>query len=391
MPDRGHELVSAFWRRFGHPPKWVGEAAGRVNLIGEHTDYNEGFVLPVAIDRTTLVAAGPSAHSLSRVWAIDLRDEADFDAREPDRVRDPSWVNYVVGAAWALVRAGFPPGQVDMAVQSTVPMGAGLSSSAALEVATTAVLASAAGAALPPRDLALLAHRAESEFVGVPCGVMDQFVSALAQPDTALLIDCRSLQLQWEPLELTRQGLALVVVDSAVRRRLADSAYKERREQCQQAARLLERFLSKPIRALRDVSAVELDSVGSDLPPVLLKRARHVITENARVLRCVEALRQRRLDELGALLAESHRSLRDDYQVSCPELDLLVRLAWNTRGVVGARLTGAGFGGCTVNLVHADAVGTFAREVVEEYRRRAGKPATMHVCRAAGGVSLTTL
>lgn len=360
-------------------------------MIGEHTDYNDGFVLPVAIDRTVLVAAAPSNGSVSRVWSLNLNEQSAFDACRPERAEAQPWSNYLRGVTWVLAQTGHCSGQRDLALQSDVPMGAGLSSSAALEVATAVVLAAAAETRLSPSDLALLAHRAETEFVGVPCGIMDQFVSALGVEDGALLIDCRTHQVEPVPLHFQQQGVALVVVDSGVSRHLAGSAYRERRQQCEEAVLRLRPLLSREIRNLRDVTPADLEAAGSLLPPTLLRRARHVVSENARVARCVEALRQRRLEEVGELLAESHRSLRDDYQVSSPELDLLVDLAGRTPGVLGARLTGAGFGGCTVHLVRTDALEPFERQVVLEYQRRTGRPARMHLCRAVGGAAVARL
>ena len=376
LQDRKQGLVSAFTTRFGRPPALIAEAPGRVNLIGEHTDYNGGFVLPVAIDRTTLVAASAAREAASRVWSIDLAAESRFLAGRPDRDAKEPWSDYVRGVAWAMARSRHRLRQLDLAIQSSVPIGAGLSSSAALEVATAAAFAKAGSLALTPRELALLAHDAEVGFVGVPCGIMDQFVACLGVEDHALLIDCRSHDVEPVPLGLKAAGLALVVVDSGVPRRLAQSAYRERREQCEAAVRLLNPLLPNRAATLRDVTPEDLCTHGSGLPPVLLKRVRHVVTENQRVLRCVRALRQRRLEEVGTLLAES---------------DLLVELAWRAPGVVGARLTGAGFGGCTVNLVRVDAVEGFRLQVAEEYRRRTGMEARTYLCQATHGVRVETV
>ncbi|MHB0869513.1 MAG: galactokinase [Chloroflexota bacterium] len=384
--DRRDALMSAFRTHFGRPPTWIAEAPGRVNLIGEHTDYNDGFVLPVAIDRSALVAAAPGNGIASRVWSINLNAESAFDARNPTPTGAQPWSNYIRGVAWALAQTGRCPGQMDLAVESDVPMGAGLSSSAALEVATAAILSMATEANLPPLELALLAHQAENEFVGVPCGIMDQLVSALGAEDHALLIDCRSRSIEYVRLRLQEQGVELIVVDSGVSRQLAASAYRARRQQCEEAVLALRPHIPRPITHLRDVTPADLAAQGSHLPPILLRRARHVVSENERVSRSVEALSAGRLEELGQLLADSHLSLREDYQVSVFELDLLVDLARRLPGVIGARLTGAGFGGCTVNLVRVEAVGQFERQVVHEYRRRTGRPAQMHLSQASSGV-----
>jgi galactokinase len=276
--------------------------------------------------------------------------------------------------------------QADLAIESDVPMGAGLSSSAALEVATVAALARVARHDLEPAEIARIAHRAEAEFVGVPCGIMDQVASALGVDDSALLIDCRSGEVESVPLGLETQGLALVVVESGVSRRLAGSAYLERREECREACRFLRGPLSRPVGSLREVTLEDLALVGDQLPRTLLRKARHVVSENRRVLDFVSALRDQDIEEAGALMAVSHRSLRDDFEVSTPELDLLVELAARTRGTIGARLTGAGFGGCTVNLVHAETISYFQAAVVDEYIRRTGRKARMHVFRPVVGV-----
>jgi galactokinase len=235
-------------------------------------------------------------------------------------------------------------------------------------------------------EIARIAHRAETDFVGMPCGIMDQFASALSVEDAALLIDCRTEDVKAVPLEMESQNLALVVVDSGASRELASSAYAERREECREACRILRGPLARAVTSLRDVSLEDLALVGDQLPRTLRRRARHVVSENGRVIEFVATLRDRRLDHVGALMAESHRSLRDDYEVSSTELDLLVELAGRAPGVVGARLTGAGFGGCTVNIVRKDMVGRFREDVVEEYKRRTGRKAALHVCRPAGGV-----
>jgi galactokinase len=386
--DPRDTLISAFRERFDKEPLWVGEAPGRVNLIGEHTDYNDGFVLPVAIDYTTLVAAAPSMGSHFRVWSLDMKDEAVFDSAELKPNKRRAWSNYVIGVAWAYRQAGYQIPPLDLAVSSRVPRGAGLSSSAALEVSVAVVFAAASGLSIAPVDLALIAHRAEAEFVGVPCGIMDQFISSLGKDGNALLIDCRTRDYQPVPMELDRHGLALVVVDSGVRRRLATSAYTERRRQCEQAVSALNRLVPREITSLRDVSEADLLEHRGELPRVLFKRARHVVSENARVLGCVNALRSRRYREVGSLLVESHRSLKEDFEVSSPELDLLVELSLETQGVLGARLTGAGFGGCTVNLISESSIDRFRTNVLTEYQKKSGKTPRMYICRASTGARL---
>ena len=373
-------LVDGFRRRFGRPPQLVAEAPGRVNLIGEHTDYNEGHVLPLAIDRTVAVAAAPQAEVV-QAYSLDYDQDDSFSLAEARPLPEGGWRNYVRGVAWALWEAGHPLCGLQLALAGDVPIGAGLSSSAALEVAVAAAFAAAGGIHLDPRDLALLAQRAENGFVGVQCGVMDQFAAVFGRSDHALLIDCRSLDVEPVPLRLDERGI-VVVVDSAVRRALGDSPYNQRRRECVQAAAAL------GVSALRDVTPDELEARRRELPPDLYRRARHVATEEARVTAAVDALKGDDLETLGRLLCESHESLRDDFQVSCRELDLLVDLAANVGDVLGARLTGAGFGGCTLNLVRRGALDAFRCGVLQEYRERTGLPAEMHVVRASRGLEV---
>lgn len=392
---RLRRLAAAFESRFGRRPTAVSAAPGRVNLIGEHLDYNEGHVLPVAIDRTIMVAFAARPDGRVRLYSLDFDQESAFDLQGIEKDPDAPWSDYVRGVAWALREAGHRLSGLDAALQGDVPIGAGLSSSAALEVAALGTFEAASGLRLDRRDLALLGQRAENGFVGVSCGVMDQMAAALGRTGHALLIDCRSLEHEFVALPLEaagaagRGGLCLVVTDSGVRRALLDSQYNVRRDECRRAAELLAAAIAdRPIAALRDVRPEDLARHGDVLPPDLRKRARHVVEEERRVLRSVEALRGRDVEALGEMLDASHRSLRDDFEVSCPELDLLVDLARAQPGVLGARLTGAGFGGCTVNLVRAEALEAFREHVVERYRAQTGKEGRMYVCRAAGGLTL---
>jgi galactokinase len=374
-------LLDAFRRRFGRPAQLVADAPGRVNLIGEHTDYNEGHVLPLAIDRTVAVAAAPRADAV-HAYSLDYDQEDCFSLAEIRSLPDGGWRNYVRGVAWALREAEHGVRGLQLAVTGDVPLGAGLSSSAALEVAVAGAFSASGEIPLDPRELALLAQRAENDFVGVQCGIMDQLAAVFGQPDHALLIDCRSLDVEAVPLTLEERGVAVVIVDSAVRRSLGDSPYNERRRECAQAAAAL------GVPTLRDVAPDELEARRGELPPELYHRARHVVTEEARVAAAGDALRRGDLETLGRLLFQSHKSLRDDFQVSCPDLDLLVDVAARAEGVLGARLTGAGFGGCTLNLVRRGALDAFRRGVLETYRQRTGLPAEMHIVRASQGLQV---
>lgn len=377
--DRPERLCVAFRRQWGAEPVLCARAPGRVNLIGEHTDYNDGFVLPMAIDRDIWMAFRPREDRTVRLWSLDFGQASVFaldafanDASEP-------WSNYVRGVAWALGEKGIALRGLDAVIQGTVPIGAGLSSSAALEVAAGLALLASAGETLPPEELALACQRAENAFVGNRCGIMDQFVAVLGRAGHALFLDCRTLEYRHVPLPA---DFRIVVANSMVKRALVDSAYNERRSQCEEAARML------GVRALRDADEAALASARSRLSDVVYRRARHVITENARVVQAVAAMRRGEAETFGALMDASHASLRDDYEVSCRELDALVEIARRQVGCLGARLTGAGFGGCTVNLVRVDAVDAFVTALRRGYREQTGLDAEIYVCAAADGAGV---
>jgi galactokinase len=397
---RAKQLRARFRSHFGGEPDFVARAPGRINLIGEHTDYNGGFVLPAAINRTIQVAARAVRNSsIVEMVSVDYEGRTSFDLRDisPEDDEALAWSNYVRAVAWALNQKGLLdlqklPG-AQMVIEGNVPRGSGLSSSAAIEVASALCFTRFAGVDVDRPALALACQTAENEFIGVKSGIMDQFISALGQPDSALLIDTRSLDYRPVPLGLDDLGCKLVAVDSAAPRTLASTAYNQRRAECEEAVGLLAPRLGLgPNAQLRDITSAQLETNAGVLPEILLKRARHVIRENERTLQAVglmdEGLGQGdNLQRFGELLYASHRSLRDDYEVSSAQLDLLVDLASKCEGVIGARMTGAGFGGCTVNMVQADHLDNFAREVVEEYRRRSGLDAELNVCRAVEGGS----
>jgi len=364
-----------FEQRYGHAPKIVAEAPGRVNLIGEHTDYNDGFVLPAAIDRTITVAMAPREDGVIRAYSLDYEQSDEFPAARVRRFMGSKggWRDYVRGIVWALQDEHLDVGGADLSISGDVPQGAGLSSSAAIELAVAGVLT--ADLDIDRKQLALLCRKTENLFVGVQCGVMDQLASALGHAGHALLIDCRSLEHEAVPLP---PGVAIVVIDSGVSRSLADTPFNARREECAEAAQAL------GLKSLRDADEEMLDKLSG----VLQKRARHVVTENRRVLAAVEALKGGDIERLKCLMAASHTSLRDDYEVSTPELDTLVKLATGAGGI-GARLTGAGFGGCTVNLVRAEGVDAFTAAVLPEYERKTGRTARAHVCAATDGMRVS--
>lgn len=380
-------LVETFKRRYGNRPR-IFSAPGRVNLIGEHTDYNEGFVLPIAIDRRTFVAAAANGTSDVRIDSQDLQEGATFSLRHTDVQFENKWTAYVGGVALELQAAGLELCGADLAISSDVPIGAGLSSSAALEIAVATALISINGQAAAPTTIALAAQNAEHKYVGTKCGVMDQLAVTLGQRNHALLIDCRSLGISQILLNLP--DAILVVCDTNVKHDLAASAYNQRRRECEQAVDFFRQYLPA-IRSLRDLDPVTFEMYDRSLPDVLRRRTRHVVTENARTVAAADALAQGNLDHVGRLMYDSHKSLRDDYQVSAPELDLLIDLAQSFPGVIGARMTGGGFGGCTINLLRRDAFSGFSEFVKTRYRAASGIEAAIYSVNADDGVKEVVL
>jgi galactokinase len=340
----------------------VVRAPGRVNLIGEHTDYNDGFVLPAIIDRHAEVILRRRSDRQVRILALDLDERREVDLDQPIDSTDSGWLPYALGVVHEFVRRGLIDRGVDLLFHSDVPIGAGLSSSAAIEVATALALDAAFNLWLDPIDMALLCRDVEHRYAGVRCGIMDQFASRLGRPDHALLIDCRSLEARHVPLPF--DGHRVVIIDSGVRRELADSRYNDRRTECEEAVSILSDAESS-ITSLRDVSAKMLSDHQGLLSPIQLSRARHVVSENERVIEACACLASGDLPTVGRMMNASHFSLRDDYEVSHPALDRLVEEASRIEGVLGARLTGAGFGGCTVNLVTEAALPELENRLVE--------------------------
>jgi galactokinase len=340
-------------------------APGRVNLIGEHTDYNDGFVMPVALDFSTWVRLSPLEQRRLQIHSENFNEDVEVDLDDKNLKARGHWSDYPIGVAVEMERAGHPLHGASLRIRGDVPIGSGLSSSAAIEVATACALAANSDLKIDTRELALLCQRAENEFVGARVGIMDQFVSLFGQAQHALLLDCRSLEFKLLPLP---DNVRLIICNTMVKHELASSAYNERREQCEEGVRLLAQFYPN-VKALRDVTTEQLEQHRSELPEVIYRRCRHVVTENARVLEAGEALERHDLDQFGKLMRESHVSLRDDYEVSSDELDLMVELAGKIEGVYGARMTGGGFGGSTVNLVREEQADDFRARIAEEYER----------------------
>jgi galactokinase len=377
----GADLGRRLRERVGAGARLV-RAPGRVNLIGEHTDYNDGWVLPVAIDRFAWVAAVARPDQKLLVHSENLGETVTLDLDEADAAPRRDWSDYPHGVARALVADGVALRGALLRLASEVPLGAGLSSSAALEVAVGRALIELSGEPVDAVRLAILCQRAENEFVGMRCGIMDQMISSVARPGHALLLDCRSLE--HRPVRLP-DALRLVVCNTGVRHELASGEYNRRRAECEEGVRIVAGVVGREIRALRDVAPADLAASRERMSDAVYRRCRHVVGENRRVLEFVDALGRGDRRALARAMAESHASLRDDFAVSCRELDLLVDLAVSQPGVHGARMTGGGFGGCTVNLVEGDAVDAFRHRVAAGYRRETGRSPEILVSAAAGG------
>lgn len=412
LPQPAQDGLEKFPIAFHDDVNYSGEigvawAPGRVNLIGEHTDYNDGYVLPIAIDRVTAFAGRRRDDGIVRIWSRHFEDYAQFplaglpETFEQLRTGLPSWARYVLGVATELVKAGMPLSGFDAVVTGNVPLGGGMSSSAALEVATAQACAHFSGgrftigaehATLRPLEVAALCQNAEHRASGVQSGILDQAASCLGRSEYAVFLDCRSLDYRYLPFRAP--DFSLVVIDTGVRRELAASAYNERRQQCDEATRLLRDIIlqrepenesAQHISALRDITPEQFARYGPELPELLRRRAGYIIAEDARVLQTVKFLEANEFVEIGKLLWQGHAGLRDDYEVSCFELDMLVEIAGGIEGVLGARMLGGGFGGCTINLVRNDALGALRSAVEQQYPERTGRSATIDICRAAGG------
>jgi galactokinase len=375
------ELKDRFRREFGAEPRLY-RAPGRVNLIGEHTDYNDGFVMPAALELRTWAAAAARPDRRLRIQSLRLGAAVEFDLDDLAPAPRRDWSDYVRGVAVMLQKAGHRLVGADLMIDSDVPIGAGLSSSAALEVSTGYALLDLAGVAVDRTELALSCQRAENEFVGMRCGIMDQFVSCHGAAAHALLLDCRSLTFRLAPIA---PSVRLVICNSMVRHQLAAGEYNLRRAECERGVALLAPALPN-VRALRDVSAADLAAHAGALPELTFRRCRHIVTENDRVLRAGAALDAGEVEEFGRLMNASHVSMRDDYEISCRELDILVELAWGVEGVLGSRMTGGGFGGCTVSMVRADAVEPFAASIAAGYAAATGITPEILVCSPGDGV-----
>ncbi len=383
-------VVQFFREKFGYSPAYVARAPGRVNLLGEHVDYNDGFVLPAAIDRSTYIAFSPADSDQTSVWAADFGQQAAFSRQtmgyktQPDGSPLFDWAEYPAGVAWALSEKDLAVKGLCAVFSSDVPRGAGLSSSASVELAFATAWKTLGGWQTSPMELALLSQRAENKYVGVNCGIMDQFASACGEKDRLLLLDCRSLKYQTLPLP---DSVVIIIADTGVRHSHATDAYNDRRASCEEAVHILKLDLSD-IESLRDVSIADLDKLSSKLPVEVGKRARHVVEEIDRTRLAVRLLERSDMEGFGQLMNECHANLRDLYEVSCPELDVMAHIAQSLDGCYGARMTGGGFGGCTVNLVTKEMADRFTKMLAAKYESETGLHPEIYTCRASSGAGL---
>ena len=370
-------LIDKFETQFDHAPAFIIRAPGRVNLLGEHTDYNDGFVLPMAIDRAVWIAFHPREDQQVNIYASNFDERLSFSVAYLEK--GEGWGEYLKGVANALNAEGFPLNGWDGVMVGDVPVGAGLSSSAAVEIAATRAFSLASGWEWDPRRMAQIGQRAEVDGVGVNSGIMDQMVSAAAIAGNALFLDTRSLEFEQIPLP---KDVAVVVMDTSTRRGLVTSAYNTRRDECEQAAKILR------VKALRDVNLDALIEKKNDLGKIVFRRAKHVVTENQRVLDAIAAFQKDDIKTVGRLFNESHGSLRDDFEVTNDALNWIVEIAQSQPGCYGARMTGAGFGGAAVALVKMNAVGAFKKAVEEGYRQKSEMDAAIYICEASAGASV---
>ncbi|PKO19907.1 galactokinase [candidate division BRC1 bacterium HGW-BRC1-1] len=378
-------VARVFAEQFSRAPVWIARAPGRVNIIGEHTDYNGGFVLPCAINRDIVLAAAPREDHVLRLYSLNYGERFDVDLTQPLALpKRRGWYSYLLATAAQFVERGFELPGLEVAIEGDVPLGSGLSSSAALEVAMATLLNHILGAGLSSVEVALLAQAAEhSPFVGVRCGIMDQFASALGSEDQAILLDCHTHEFEGVPLG--GGAFEIVIIDSMKRRGLVDSAYNERREACEQGLEILRKKSGVEYPSLRHVPREVFESCKASLPENICKRVRHNISENERVVRFAELAREGNWEEAGRLLYESHASLRDDFEVSCVELDAIVDAAAKVPGVLGCRMTGAGFGGCAVAMVRPTQSENFIHQMQTLLKKELGQEPIFYVTKAEEG------
>jgi galactokinase len=385
MKETANHAVREFAKIYGGAPQWLAAAPGRVNLIGEHTDYNDGFVMPMAIERYTVIAAAP-ARDTGRITLRSTANHEEFIIRLGDALKPlgrGKWANYAAGVVAGFLAHGVKPGGFDALVHSNVPLGGGLSSSAALEVATATLLEAITGRALDPVEKALLCQQAEHDFAGMPCGIMDQFISVLGRAGQLLLLDCRSRQPELVPM--TDPTVTVLIINTNVKHELTGSEYPTRRKQCEAAAKAL------GLVSLRDATPEMLEQGKNKMDEVVYRRARHVIGEIRRTVQAAQAVRDSNWPAVGEFMYASHDSLKDDYEVSCKELDIVVDIARSIGwmgGLIGCRMTGGGFGGCAVALVKTNTLGPITEMIAKGYKARTGIEPAIFSSRPAAGATI---
>ncbi|HZF01970.1 MAG TPA: galactokinase [Methylomirabilota bacterium] len=384
LKELAAQIAAEFQKHHGRAPRWIVAAPGRVNVIGEHTDYNDGFVLPMAIERYAIMAADSSSSSSSfSIYDTQFKESATIDVSAPVTKGSPKWSNYIRGVLAGFQNRGEKIPALDLAFMSTVPLGGGLSSSAALEVCTATLIEAATGKKIDPVEKALLAQKAEHDFAGVPCGIMDQFISALGREGHLLLLDCRTRKTEFVPM--SDPSVELLIVNTNVKHELSGGEYAERRAECEAAAEIL------GVKSLRDVTAEQLERGKNKLSAVVYRRARHVIGEIERTIRAAKDIRASNWLGAGNLMYASHASLRDDYEISCAELDAVVEIAetiGNKGGIYGCRMTGGGFGGCCVALVKAGDMDAITKKIAADYKTKTGIEAAIFSSRPAAGATI---
>ncbi len=386
---RLRRIKSEFQKQFGHLPQYIVRAPGRVNLIGEHTDYNRGFVLPAAIDRDFIIAASVASGEKITVWSNNYEEKDSFTLTNIQASREYHWSNYLRGVVSTWQAQHKSAIAFNAVTDGNIPQGAGLSSSAAYEVAVATLLDQMCNTALSAKEIALLAQKSENDFVGVQCGIMDQFVSLSGKHGAAVLLDCKNLTTETIPLDLERYDLALVITNSGISRNLTASDYNQRKEECNTGLELLIKIIKREnIKSLRDIPSAEFIKYQHFLPLALRRRCLHVVEENDRVLKAAQALVANDVTKFGELMNESHASLRDNFEVSLKEIDLLVSRTQAHPGVLGSRLTGAGFGGCTVSLMNSSSVGSYINRVLPQYAEATGITAQVYIAKVSDGASI---
>ncbi len=385
MEKRLKVLKNEFYKHFGDDGQKIRIflAPGRVNLIGEHTDYNGGFVLPVAIDRNIIVAASPNRENVLRLQSLNFDNTAIYNLNEIKYEAKDRWANYPKGVAKLLQEKGYRIQGMDLLFEGNIPIGSGLSSSAAIEVVSCLTITTLSDIEIDKKEIPILCQKVENEFIGMRCGIMDQFVITFAKQGMALFLDCRNLE--YEHIPVSSSDVAIIITDTRKKRKLIDSEYNTRRRQCEEGVKILKQYITG-IKQLRDITPEQFERYKNKLPSTVCKRCEHIVYENDRVIRAKELLKNNKIQEFGNLMYESHESLNKLFQVSCFKLDTIVKITENIKGVIGSKMTGAGFGGCVVSLVNKESRDTFVENVSEKYQKKFKIKPDFYICNVEDGV-----